>query len=215
MRLRLYGLCDWESPSQNQETRLAESTEQNPKQNQKRPEPNARWIIADSRCDSPTRRLVPTAQSPVYTSSRRPFSSVGTGSRWRAGCRAACRRAPGGRFWALYAEHDALQCGVGGDRRDWRAGGVRERWQRGLSLSLPAMARHDYPPGAFTAPATQQSVQHRLNQKGMTHEMAMQELESIAYRLLSRRTPHPPPTCTRTHTPRPSLWQSSCSRLIK
>ena len=52
-----------------------------------------------------------------------------------------------------------------------------------LSLSLHTMPRHDYPPGAFTAPATQQSVQHKLNQKGMSHEMAMQELESIAYLL--------------------------------
>lgn len=43
------------------------------------------------------------------------------------------------------------------------------------------MPGSDYPPGAFTAPATQQSVQHKLNQKGVTHEMAMAELESIAY----------------------------------
>ena len=43
------------------------------------------------------------------------------------------------------------------------------------------MPRSSYPPGAFTAPATQQSVQHKLNQKGVTHEIAMRELESIAY----------------------------------
>lgn len=41
--------------------------------------------------------------------------------------------------------------------------------------------RNDHPPGAFTAPATAQSVQHKLNQKEITHEMAIRVLETIAY----------------------------------